>query len=232
MPRWADCRRDLGGEFCVRVCTAALQPERAAQRVEPAFGDLASFVENRFLKTRQPSLDQSNDERPESCDLQQLISLRGNCGAARDCIFRHSERNDLDGRDHLSRFNHRVRRQGAEGHGFVDQIELVEAVAVKNQQAFGIGKQVGAAGEGGGGRDPRPSDGGGHAVGRRVLADIARFEANDGDLLDPGAGDCRDIGGGKDAAFLQHGRAKPQAVDEDCAFGLLGRDLAEMHSGP
>ena len=152
-----------------------------------------------------------------------------NGGGARHRFPRHGERDDLDRRDHLARLDDRERRQCAEGHRLVDEVETVEPVAVEDQEAARLGEEVGASGEGGRGRDIRAGDGGGDAVGRRVLAQIARIEPCRDDMGHAGSGQRLDIGSAQEPAFLEHRRAELEAMRQDRAVRLADWDFAEFH---
>jgi len=79
---------------------------------------------------------------------------------------------------------------------------MVEPIAVEHQEAARLGEQIGAAGECCSGRDVRPGRGGGDPPGRRILADVARIEAGDDDMVEPGAGDRPEIGRRQDPPFF------------------------------
>jgi hypothetical protein len=199
---------------------------------QPAVRHLARLVENAFLEAGQTGLNHRHRKLPEGCDAEQPAILGGNGGRARHRGLGHRERNDLDRRHHLFRLDHGIGGQGPQGHRLVDQIEPVEPLAIENQQSLGLCEQIGAAGERRGGRDPRAGGSGGDAIGGGVLADIARFETDDRDLVDPRRGDFQQIGRGQDATLLQRDLAQPQAVDEDRAFRLGNRGFAEPHPRP
>jgi hypothetical protein len=228
----ADRRSDLLRQWRAFVRAAAFEGEAAGERIETRLRHLMRLVEDAFLEARQPRLDHPDGERPERRDPQQFAAVAGDPGAARDHFFPHRERDDFDRRHHLLWLDDRVGRQRAQGHRLVDEIELVEAIAVEDQQALCLSEEIGAAGKGGGTANAGSGDCSRNPRGRRVLADIAGFEPDDGDLVDPRGGDLREITGRQDTAFLECGFAEAEAMDEDRAFRRLDRNLAELHSGP
>ena len=107
-----NARRQIGG----RVIAALLGGKRGTKRGKPLLRYLARLVEDAFLQPRQPGLDQRDPARHKRRHLQQLPALRRELGGGGNRLFRHRERDDLDRRDHLARFDDRERRQRAERH--------------------------------------------------------------------------------------------------------------------
>ena len=219
-------RREIGD----RVFAALFGDEPAAEGREALFGDGAGLVEDAFLEPGEARLDQRDLARHKGGDQQERLACRREVRGPGDSGFRHGERDDLDRRDHLARFDDSKGGQGPEGHRLIHQVEAVEPVAVEDEKAARLGKQIGAAGKGIGDGDVGPRRGGRDAGGGLVLPQIAGFEPCHDDMRQAGRSDRVEIGARQHAAFLQGGRAELQAVREDRPFRLGYWHLTEFHA--
>ena len=123
-------------------------------------------------------------------------------------------------------------RHGRNRQSLVEAVETAQVGRVDLDDPGRIGIEVGAASERLGDMHRCALQRCRHARGRRILADVVRFEHRRRHALDAGGGEPRDLVGAEDAPLLDRTRWRLHRVRQDGARRRLQGNLLELHRIP
>ena len=168
------------------MAAAGLLVQMAAEHSQASAQNSRCLFEKLVLGVLQPGLYQARLLFPERGYSEKRSAVRGDAFTLGNNAFRDGEGNNLQGRQHAFRFGQGIRRNGGQGHGFIDHVEGVEPAPVEDGNPESIGANIGASGKGLADGSPGSGHSRGQTPRRFVFGHVVRLQA-----------------GGKDAANLR-----------------------------
>ena len=205
--------------------------DSAVDRFEAGPKHAGGLVQHRFLREREPGLDDCGGRRTERRDPNRRLRTEA-FKAALEHLAGHRERNDLDGGEHLVRAHRPRPGHGGDCQRLVHGVEPIDGGLGNQTEAIGLGEDVAATGErcSDAGTGTRQSMRGG--LGRRVLGHVAVVDAGSGDLVDTRPDQRLHVRTAQHAALLELPAPDLDAVREHDTGRVRGAEPAELHAPP